>query len=254
MKKFATILVLLVSLSGIAQNQNNALFSRATDAYNEGDYGTAVEHYLKILKNGEHSSELYFNLGNSYYKMDQIAPSIYYYEKALLLKPNDPEIINNLGFAQNMTLDAIEELPETSLSRLYRNFTEFLSFEQWAQTAVIFVLLFVLAYLGFYFFRYANRKRIAFITSMVSLVLAIVALTLAYLQYNDFMADRPAIVFPEESIIKSEPNTRSQEVFKLHQGAKVNVLEQLNDWQKIELADGKTGWISSEDIRMLKDF
>ncbi|MGB5817880.1 MAG: tetratricopeptide repeat protein [Saonia sp.] len=252
MKKLMIVLLLMSSFLGTAQN--NALFARATDAYNAGDYEKAAENYLKILENGEHSAELYFNLGNAYYKMNQIAPSIYYYEKALLLKPNNPEIQNNLGFAQNMTLDAIEELPETGMSKIYGAIVEFLSFEQWARTAVWFMILFVLSYIAFYFFRYATQKRIAFIVSMVSLIIAVLAIALAYLQYTDFKKDQPAIVFPEVSVVKSEPNNRSQEAFTLHEGTKVNVLERLNDWKKIALADGKTGWISSEDIKLLKDF
>ncbi|WP_430968191.1 tetratricopeptide repeat protein [Spongiimicrobium sp. 2-473A-2-J] len=252
MKKLMPIFLLLLSLTGTAQN--DALFSRATEAYNEGDYEKASEDYLRILENGAHSAELYFNLGNSYYKMNQIAPSIYYYEKALLLKPNDSEIKNNLRFAQNMTLDAIEELPESSISKIYKGITGFLSFEQWSYLAVGLVLLFVLAYIAFYFLRYATHKRIAFITSMASMILAVLSVSLAYLQYRDFEAEQPAIVFPEETTVKSEPNNRSQEAFKLHQGTKVFVLDQLNDWKKIALSDGKTGWIPSSDIKLLKDF
>ena len=123
MKKLLTIIVLLLSLLGNAQNE--ALFNRATDAYNDGDYPKAIEYYTGILENGQHSAELYFNLGNAYYKLNQIAPSIYNYEKALLLSPNDPEIKNNLAYAQNMTLDAIETMPETVLSKIYKNITKF---------------------------------------------------------------------------------------------------------------------------------
>lgn len=106
---------------GIVQGQNNALFDQATEAYNVGEYQKAIESYEKILENGEHSANLYYNMGNAYYKQNQIAPSIYYYEKALLLQPNDPEIENNLAYAKNMTLDAIESLPETGLSKIYHN-------------------------------------------------------------------------------------------------------------------------------------
>ena len=247
-----TILVLLMCFWVSAQNET--LFNEATKVYNEGDYEKAVENYLKILENGEHSAELYFNLGNSYYKLNQIAPSIYYYEKALLLKPNDAEIKNNLAYAQNMTLDAIETMPETGLSKIYKKITGFLSFDQWAYSAIIFMLLFVLAYIAFYYFRYATQKRIAFITSIVSLIIAVVSVVFAYVQYNDFRATQPAIIFSEEVVIKSEPNNRSQEAFTLHQGTKVSVLEELNDWKKIQIADGKTGWIRSENIRLLKNF
>jgi len=234
--------------------QSEALFKNANDAYNEGDYVTAADQYLEILENGEHSAELYFNLGNTYYKLNQVAPSIYYYEKALLLKPNDIEILNNLGYSQNMTLDAIETLPKTGLASLYKKVTGALSFDQWAEIAVLFMILFVLLYIAFYFFRYSTRKRIAFIGSILFLFGSIIAAVFAYIEFQDFKADNPAIVFAQESQVKTEPNDRSQQAFVLHEGTKVNVLEELDEWRKIRLADGKTGWISSENIKILKDF
>lgn len=89
---------MLIAFLGNAQNE--AVFNRATDAYNNGDYQKAIDYYSDILDNGEHSAELYFNLGNAFYKLNEIAPSIYNYEKALLLAPNDEEIQNNLSYAK----------------------------------------------------------------------------------------------------------------------------------------------------------
>ncbi len=237
-----------------AHAQNDALFEQANNAYNEGDYDNAIQNYLDILEKGQHSAALYYNLGNSYYKLNKIAPSIYYYEKALLLTPNDTEIINNLAYAQNMTLDAIDTMPEMGFSKFYRKLTAMLSFDQWAYTAVLFMMLFVVLYIAFYYFRYSVRKRIAFISSLVSLLISIMTAILAFLQYDAFKNDSPAIVFSSEVEVKSEPNNRSQAVFTLHEGAKVNVLENLNDYHKISIADGKTGWIPKESIKLLKEF
>lgn len=252
MKPILTLLLVIFSFSVHAQN--DALFNIATDAYNSADYNTAIENYLEIIETGQHSSELYFNLGNSYYKLNQVAQSIYYYEKALLLKPNDAEIINNLGYAQNMTLDAIELMPETGLSKIYKDITGLMSFDQWAYAAVIFVILFVLLYIAFYYLESATQKRIAFITSLLSLVLSVVSVVFAFLQYNDFQDDKPAIVFDDEIKVTSEPNKNSQAVFTLHEGTKVIVLEELKGYKKIRIADGQTGWLTSESIKVLKDF
>ncbi len=252
MKKIVHILTFLITFTVAAQNE--AIFDRATEAYNAGEYQTAVDSYLEILDNGQHSPELYYNLGNAYYKLNQIAPSIYYYEKALLLKPNDSEIKNNLSYARNMTLDAIETMPETGFAKIYNNLLGFLSFDQWGYVAVVFVFLFVLLYIAFYYFRYSSRKRSAFVLSIVSLFIAIVSLVFAYVEYNAFKADRPAIVFAQEVSVKAEPNNTSQEAFALHEGTKVIILDALNEWKKIRIADGTMGWIPSEDIKMLKDF
>ncbi len=237
-----------------AKGQSERDFTKATEAYNEGDFNKAIEYYNAILEDGQHSAALYFNLGNSYYKLNEIASSIYYYEKALLLKPNDPEILNNLGYAQNMALDAIDTVPETGLSKIYKMATNRLSFDQWAYVGVFFMFLFVVLYILFYYFQYSSRKRWSFIGSFIALFIAVVALVFAYVQYNDFKKDQPAIVFADEVGIHSEPNTKSEEVFVLHAGTKVNVLDELDDWKKIRIADGKTGWIPRENIKLLKDF
>ena len=252
MKQLLFIIMILISSLGMAQN--TAIFNRATEAYNKGEYEKAIANYNEILETGQHSAELYFNLGNSHYKLNQIAPSIYNYEKALLLSPNDLDIKNNLSYAQNMTIDAIEKLPETGLAKIYKTITGVMSFDQWSYTAVIFMLLFVILYIAFYFFSYATKKRITFIGSITSLFISIISAVFAFIQFNDFNLERPAIVFANEVQIKAEPNNRSEQIFILHEGTKVNVLEELNEWNKIKIIDGKTGWVSSESIKMLKDF
>jgi len=252
MKHLLSIFVMLIAFLGNAQNE--AVFNRATDAYNNGDYQKAIDYYSDILDNGEHSAELYFNLGNAFYKLNEIAPSIYNYEKALLLAPNDEEIQNNLSYAQNMTLDAIEIMPETSLSKIYKAITGIMTFDQWSYTAVIFMFLFVLLYIAFYYFKYATSKRIAFIGSIVSLFISVMVVVFAFVQYNDFIADQPAIVYESEVQIKAEPNKRSEAIFVLHEGTKVNVLDELNEWKKIKIVDGKTGWVTAKSIKLLKDF
>lgn len=252
MLRVIIIFVYLFCTLGFSQNQE--LFNKATTYYNEGEYTKAADSYLQILENGEHSAALYFNLGNTYYKLNDIAPSIYYYEKALLLKPNDKDIKNNLAYAQNMTLDAIEPLPQTSLTKFYNKLTHYLSFDQWAYVGVVLMMLFVGCYIAFYYFKFATQKRIAFISSIIFLLGSLMAVFLAYFQFQKFNSDQPAIVFAEEVSIKSEPNNRGQTVFSLHAGTKVNILEHLNDWTRIGISDGSTGWIPSEEIKILKDF
>ena len=245
-------MLMVVSWNLIAQE--DALFKNATTDYNEGRYEEAAAKYEEILEGGKHSAALYYNLGNTYYKLNRIAPSIYYYEKALLLDPGDPEIRNNLAFAKNMTLDDIAEVPQTGLSRLLERTTGLMTFDQWAYLAVVFIFLFVFLYIAYYYLRYATQKRLAFTTSLVLLFLSLFALVFAYIQFNNFKAEQPAIIFAPEVAVKSEPNDRSEAAFVLHEGTKVQVLEQLNEWKRIQLADGSTGWIPQDALRVLKDF
>ncbi len=252
LKKLHLILTLYISFYGFSQNE--VLFDKANKAYNQGAYDAAEIDYLKIIANGVHSAELYYNLGNVYYKQNKIAPSIYYYEKALLLKPNNPTIKSNLAFAQNMTIDAIDILPETGLSKLYKSTTSFLSFDQWAYASIVLMFLFVTGFILYYFLNYATHKRIAFISSILCFFLSILAIILSYTKHNDFSSEQSAIIFDKEVIVKNEPNNRSEETFRLHQGTKVMVLDKLNEWQKIKIANGKIGWLPDDSIKLLNDF
>ncbi|MFT4781782.1 MAG: tetratricopeptide (TPR) repeat protein [Psychroserpens sp.] len=249
------ILYILVFLFGTASfAQNTAAFSQANALYNDGNYTEALSRYKSILEQEEHSAELYYNIANAHYKLNNVAPSIYYYEKALLLKPNDKEILNNIAYAKNMTIDAIEIIPEVGFSRLINKATNTMVFDNWAKLSVIFVVLFVLLFLMYYFSQSTRKKRLAFVTSLSSLVLAFVALAFAFNSYGLEQKNQPAIVFAQESQIKSEPNLRSAEAFKLHEGTKVQVIDTVSNWSKIKLSDGKTGWVVSNDIKMLKTF
>src|SRR5690606_36761588 len=155
------------------------------------------DSYLETLRKGEHSAELYFNLENTYYKLDSIATSIYYYEKALLLRPQDKDILNSLAYAQNMTLDDIEPLPQTTISKLYEAFTNYLTFDQWAYIDVVLMVLFVLLYIAFYYFQFSTQQLVAFIGRMISLILTLAMVLLAYLEYGDCISERPAVIFAE---------------------------------------------------------
>ena len=153
-----------------------------------------------------------------------------------------------------MTLDAINPLPETTLARFYNRVAGIFTFDGWAYLGVVFVLIFVLAYILFYYFRYPTHKRIAFISSLVAIALAVIFVLFAFLRYQDYKADQPAIIFAQEINVKAEPNNRSDVAFTLHEGTKVNVLETFDTWKKIQLSDGQVGWVPQNTLRSLKDF
>ena len=250
--KLNNILCIAIFLiSAISNAQNSMLFTQANDLYNQGKYAESIDRYTEILESENHSEALYFNLANAHYKLNNIAPSIYYYEKALQLAPNDADIKNNIAFAKNMTIDAVDVLPEAGFSKIIKSVTNLMSFEDWAKLSVISVMLFVILFLIYYFAYSSSRKRLAFIGSAVSIFLLIVALSFAFQKYNLDQKDKPAIVFVQEAQIKGEPDLRSEESFKLHEGTKVQILDTVNNWKKIKLTDGKTGWISKEDIKEL---
>ena len=252
MRTITVLLIYCFSLIGFSQNDQS--FNDANALYNDGKFAEAIDMYESILDSKEHSAELYFNLGNANYKLNNIAPSIYYFEKALQLDPNDKDIQNNLAFAQNMTIDAIDTVPVVGFSRIINNIVNTFNTDVWAKIAVGGVLLFVIIFLAYHFSYTSSKKRIAFVTSIVSLCIAFFAVAMAFQKEGLNKKDNPAIVFVQESRVKTDPNPTSEEVFRLHEGTKVQVIETYDDWNKIQLSDNSTGWIPSKDIKLLKVF
>ncbi|SDK83221.1 SH3 domain-containing protein [Salinimicrobium catena] len=249
MKKLIYLLLMLFGLSGMAQNEE--AFEKANSAYADGDYEEAVELYNQILENGEASVAVHYNLGNSYYKLNRIGPSIYHYEKALKMKPGDQDVVNNLQFARNMAIDVIEEPREGGFSQFLDSTTQLFSPSGWGWVAIFCMLLFVAFFLAYYFSRKTLFKRMFFITGMIFLLLGITSAVIGNLKQNLLENRSFAIVFSEEADVRSEPNVRSDEVFLLHEGAKVKVTEDFQGWYEIELPNGSQGWIEKSALRLL---
>ena len=242
-------------VSNVSWTQStNELFTNANALYKQGKYKQAINEYLKIEEKGEVSSDLYYNIGNSYYKLNEVAPAIYNYEKALQLNPLNKDAQNNLIFAKRLALDSIEELPKSLLQKFNQNYLQKLNYNQWAWICVLFSFLAAILFLLFYFSEKPNKKRMYFVLSSISFLLLFSALAITFNQYSLDKNTKEAIVFSEEVIVKNAPTLNSNDVFMLHEGAKVYVLDSVDNWKKIKLADGKIGWLLANEIKMLNNF
>jgi len=248
-KNLVIIVVFFIGLLSTAQEDQ--IFEKANAFYNQEQYEEAIDAYKTILDKGQESAALYYNLGNANYKLSNIGPSIFYYEKALELAPNDDDIKNNLEFANNATIDAIDVIPQGVISKTINGFTNMFSFDGWAWISVVCVVLFVGLFILYYTARVSSKKRLLFLGSWVSLIIGLFGIFFAFKQNSFINNNQYAIIFAQETTIKSEPNLRSEEVFELHEGTKVKVTETVNDWKKIKLADGKIGWIPAIDLEEL---
>ena len=245
------ILYILLFFLSFSYAQNKSIFENANSLYNNENYNDAILEYERILSSGEHSAAVYFNLGNAYYKLNQIGQSIYYYEKALQLEPENEDVLTNLAFANNMRIDKIEVIPTTGFSKMFSSIVNTMFFDTWAVLAVFFMVLFIVAFVFYTQSKFTNRKRYFFITAMFTLFFSILSLAFAYKQEAELIKKKYAIVFAEESQVKTEPKLNSTEAFELHEGTKVKVLDVFEDWTKIKLTNGSTGWIISKDIKQL---
>lgn len=244
------LLIIFLLISQFVGAQNG--FESGNALYGREKYAEAAAAYESVLKSGKQSADLYFNLGNAYYKQNKVGPSIYNYEKALALRPNDREILTNLQFARKMTIDEIKEVPKVGFEKLLRDFTARYHYDSWAQIAVGIAFVFFLFFLGYYFSQTTLLKRIFFIGMFLLLFALLISVLSALFEKSHYENDRPAIVFAEMTNVKSEPRTSAPDFFILHEGTKVMVLEKTANWNKIELLDGTQGWIESRDIREVK--
>jgi tetratricopeptide (TPR) repeat protein len=227
-------------------------FEKGNDFYKKGNYQAAIAQYENVLNSGQESAEVYFNLGNCYYKLNKVAPAVYNFEKALSLKPNDNEILNNLAFAQKMAIDEIQEVPKVGFSKIIADFTSSFHYDAWAWIAIILAVLFLVSFVIYYFSNATLVKRIFFSGMVVFLVMIIVSFFSGFYEKNRMENERPAIVFADTVSVKSEPNSTSQNAFVLHAGTKVLILEDLDNFHKIQLADLKEGWVEKSAVKIIK--
>ncbi len=249
MKKLILICSLFLGFAGFAQNEK--LFEEANTAYQSGDYQNAIATYKEILENGEASAELYYNLGNAHYKLNEVAPSIYYYEKALQLDPTDKDIKNNIEFARNMAIDDIEAIEQTGMNQWVNGVISIFDFSTWAVIAITFSILFVVLFLLYYFSYTPLYKRLLFAGSMLFLVLCILSVVFGFQQQSYIQDNQFAIIFAEEIEVRDEPNLRGDASFELHEGTKARVLEDYQEWSRIELSNGAQGWVRSNELKKL---
>lgn len=219
--------------------------------YSKGEYKKAIEHYELVLKTNIESPEIYFNLGNAYYKTGQIAPSILNYERAQLLSPNDDDIKYNLQMAQQHVLDKLEILPEFFLNRWFRGIQNSFSADAWSWISIaLFIITLILA--GLYLF--SNKpvlRKIGFFFGGIAIVLCITTWGFASSKTQLLIKRNTAIVFTPSVTIKGSPDKSGTELFLLHEGTKVNIIDSLGDWRNIQLSDGNQGWLKKEDIEVI---
>ena len=249
MKYLITLICLAIATIGWGQDQDN--FDKATTLYQKGDYTQAAAVYSSILKSGKESSALYYNLGNTYYKLNNVPESIYYYEKALQLDPENADAKNNLIFANQMKVDAITPLPKTWVRQLSDGIVGLFSAHTWAVLSIIGVFAFMLSFLLYYFVERTALKRTFFSLMLVFLFFAVGSYTLAHFCHKQVSQTQYAILCDKTVRVFSDANAYSSEVMQLHEGTKVEIIEDAKDWVKIRLVNGKTGWTKVSCLRKL---
>jgi tetratricopeptide (TPR) repeat protein len=238
----------LFFIAGLEASQSGTrhYFEQGNQAYREANYPGALEWYHKIEAAGFQSSQVYYNMGNCYYKLNQVGRAILYYEKALKLRPEDAEIQFNLELANLKVVDRLELPPQFFLFEWWDHVKSFFSIQQLSVMVVALYVISILCLILFLFARYHSRRQtIRFLLVLFS-IFTLFFTCLLILNIRETSRHKQAIVLTESANVRSAPNEGSTDVFVLHEGVKVTLDEQRGEWVKISLPDGKSGWMRQD--------
>jgi tetratricopeptide (TPR) repeat protein len=227
-------------------------FENGNTLYKQGNYKEAIDAYETVFRTKKQSAELYFNIANCYYKLNKVAPTIYNYEKALVLNPDFAPAKNNLEIAKKLQIDDIKVFPKVGFEKMLQNLTSAYHYNTWAWISVGFGFLFLLFFIAYYFSEASFIKRLFFVGMFVNLLLILISVLAGFFEKSNFDTEKPAIVFAEVTALKTEPKAIAKEMMKLHEGTKVFVKSTLNNYKKVQLTDQTEGWIETNDIKEVK--
>ena len=252
----AMLAVLLLTLPAGLEAQSlsypDSLFQAGVEAYTQGDFDQALKDWKDVEATGLMSKELYYNLGNAYFKSGEIAPAILWYERALRLDPSDADVRYNLDFARALTQDKIEEVPEIFFVQWRHALCYLLPSNTWAALCLVFLALAVACALLFLLGSTSGRRRLGFFVGIACLILAFLGWDFAQWQRQEALAQDRAIVMRPVSSVKSSPSDGSaKDLFILHEGTRVRILDNVGGYSQIEIADGRQGWIPSGEIEVI---
>lgn len=234
-----------------AKQVDNATKAEADSAYIRNDFAAAIQIYENLLQQGE-SAEVYYNLGNSYYKTDDIARAILNYERALLLSPGNADIRANLEIARSKTVDKVEPVPEIFFVTWIKSLINSQSSDAWARTAIVFFLLLLVSFSVFLFTRQLKWKKVGFAGSILFLIVVIVANVFASTQKSYLTDRKDAIILSPSVTVRSTPSESGTSLFVLHEGRKVEIKDgSMREWKEIRLEDGKVGWVPATVVEVI---
>ena len=245
-------LLLLPLGAGAAESYPDSLWKAGVDAYSAGQWAQAASDWTDLSATGLRSKELYYNLGNAWFKAGEIAPAILNYERALRLDPSDSDVRYNLEFARAQTQDRIDEVPEFILKTWIRKLSYLLSSNAWAGLSLFLLALTLALILLFLLGPSVNARRTGFFTGIVALLLTLMCWGFARSLKSAAERHDDAIVMrPVSSVTSSPSSDAAKSLFILHEGTKVKVLDEVSGFTDIELADGRRGWIATSDIERI---
>ena len=252
MKKSILVIVLLQLLSLFTFCESpDSLFSKGVKEYQHENYVVSARDFQQLYDLGYKNFEVCYNLGNSYYKINDMSSAILYYERAQKIMPNNQDVINNIEVANKKIVDNIESVPEMFYVKWWNSITQWFSPKTWCYFGIFFLVIFLAGLSMIFVTRNIKLRKTSFWISIVFLVLFVFSVFVcsSIKKYSNNMSS--AIVFSGSVTAKGSPTENSVDLFVIHRGTKVDVTDKVGQWIEIKLANGKVGWILTEDVKII---
>ena len=250
-KKVIFCLFLLHICNILICQTSEEMFASGIERYNEGNYAEAASIFESLYSDGNTDFEVCYNLGNAYYKSDDMPSAILFYERALRLRPGDENTIYNLSIANSRIIDKIDTVPELFFAKWFKSVAVAFTPAAWS---VMSIVLFFLLCTGVFFViilrRLTMRKVFFYLSTIVLLLFVFVTFMNVKIRHN-MMSSDTGIVFSPTVTVKGSPSDEGIDLFVIHSGTKVFVSQTLGDWDEIKLSNGKTGWVQSEVLKKI---
>ena len=250
-RPFAIAVILLLFAITAFPAAEQLQVARANKAYSAGSYSVAADLYLKVAESGYASPELYYNMGNAFFKMNDNARAILWYERALRLDPGSEDINFNLNVANTKISDKIEPLPELFYKRWFNGLVRVSSTDTWAMMFIFMVISGLLCLVLYFASRVLILRKIGFWTASGLFILALFTFLLAWSGYNHTQSANEAIIFAPTITVKSSPDDKSTDLFVLHEGTKVQLLDNISGWYEVRIANGSVGWLPNSSLEKI---
>lgn len=252
MRSSRVIFLFLILFSPASQaSENKFLFDSANAAYARAEFEKAIKGYEQILQANTVSAEVYYNLGNAYYKTGDLGPAILNYERAMKLAPDDEDIQTNLKFANQKTEDKIDVAPQLFLSEWKNGLLELMSERAWGITCICLVCLSLLLISQYIVSTGKTIKQISFYTGSILMIISICTFFISKHKYQKENFGKEAIITAASVTVTGSPTDKGTRLFLLHEGTKVEILEQSSGWSEIKIANGNTGWLKDDQLEKI---
>ncbi len=244
------VAMILFSFNANASDASSE-FQKANELYQKQNYDSAIKIYEQLISQDYLSAEVFYNLGNCYYKRDSVGKSILNYERALKLKPDDEDINFNLKVAQLKVVDKIEAVPEIFYRRWIKSLSSMFTMDGWSHFILVCVWLLFLSAAVYVVSSRSSMKPMGFLLATFFLIIGSCGWFLAQQSYADHVSSKSAVVMNVTAYVKSSPGDSNTDLFLLHEGTKVEVIDEYENWVKIKIANGSVGWLKMAEIEQI---